>query len=211
MRALLGNNPPKDELVFAKCITALPKACWAAGVPPGPAAPPEGLRAERRFFALGLPDDLTIHERPARAAADGEDGRLSRLTIRRPTPLGNEELRAPVPSRPDLDGRYPTYRLTRTARAPRRSGRCCPVLGRPLAGPDPAGAHPVAAALRGDFRRTPRGRARHLPLRARSTTSRTGRRLTCACASGSPRGQSRKRRADRSPPAAIGTTREARW
>ena len=44
---------------------------------------------------------------------DGEDDRLRRLTIRRQTPLGNEELRAPVPSRPDLDGGYPTYRLSR--------------------------------------------------------------------------------------------------
>lgn len=99
-------------------VTALPRDCWAAGVPPGPdgpacAATPEGLRAGRAFFALGLPYDIIIHERPARAAAGGEDDALHRLTIRRKTPLGNEELRAPVPGRPDLDGGYPTYRLPR--------------------------------------------------------------------------------------------------
>lgn len=96
----------------------LPRDCWAAGVPPGPDGPrcastPEGLRAGRDFFALGLPGDITIHDRPARATARGDDDWLSRLTIRRRTPLGNEELRAPVPSRPDLDGGYPKYRLPR--------------------------------------------------------------------------------------------------
>ena len=98
--------------------TRLPRDCWAAGAPPGPDGPacastPGGLRARRDFFGFGLPGDLTIHDRPARAAASGGDDGLRHLTIRRRMPLGNEELRAPVPSRPDLDSGYPKYRLPR--------------------------------------------------------------------------------------------------
>lgn len=103
-------------------VGGLPPGCVVAGEPPGPGGPacadtPEGLRAGRRYFALGLPDDITIHERPGFAAGRGEDPGLDGLTIRRRTPLGNEELRAPVPSRPDLDGGPPTYRLPRTGEA----------------------------------------------------------------------------------------------
>ncbi len=99
--------------------TRLPPDCWAAGVPPGPEGPacastPGGLRAGRDFFALGLPGDLAVFDPPARAAAGGGDDGLRRLTVRRRTPLGNDELRAPVPGRPDLDGGFPTYRLPRT-------------------------------------------------------------------------------------------------
>lgn len=113
-----GRATEAKMLYFDIASTArLPRDCWAVGVPPGPEGPacastPEGLRAGRDFFALGLPGDLTIHNRPSPpAASDGEDDGLRRLTIRRRTPLGNEELRAPVPSRPD--GGYPTYRLPR--------------------------------------------------------------------------------------------------
>jgi hypothetical protein len=84
-------------------------ATWTSDLPT-----PEGLRAGRAFFALGLLSDITIDERSARAAAGGEDDWLRRLTIRRRTPLGNEEFRAPLPHRPDLDGGSPTYRLPRT-------------------------------------------------------------------------------------------------
>jgi hypothetical protein len=99
--------------------TRLPRDCWAVGVPPGPDGPacastPGSLRAGPDFFAFGLPGDLTIHDRPARAAASGGDDGLRHLTIRRRMPLGNEELRASVPSRPDLDDGYPKYRLPRT-------------------------------------------------------------------------------------------------
>jgi hypothetical protein len=46
-------------------FTGLPRGCWAAGIPPGPGGPacaatPEGLRAGRRYFALGLPSDITF-------------------------------------------------------------------------------------------------------------------------------------------------------
>ena len=98
--------------------TRLPRDCWAVGAPPGPDGPacastPGSLRAGPDFFAFGLPGDLTIHDRPARAAASGGDDGLRHLTIRRRMPLGNEDLRAPEPSRPDLDGGYPKYRLPR--------------------------------------------------------------------------------------------------
>ncbi|WP_343896012.1 hypothetical protein [Craurococcus roseus] len=105
--------------LYIQSISGLPTGCLRAGEPPGAGGPacadtPEGLRAGRGFFVLGLPYDVSIWERPAAAAVNGgEDDRLRRLTIRRQTPLGNEELRAPVPSRPDLDGGYPTYRLPR--------------------------------------------------------------------------------------------------
>ena len=97
----------------------LPQDCWAAGVPPGPDGPactstPEGPRVGRAFFALGLPYDITLYELRARAVPHGEDVRLRGLTNRARTALGNEEFRAPLPHRPDLDGGYPTYRLPRT-------------------------------------------------------------------------------------------------
>jgi hypothetical protein len=106
--------------LYIQSVSGLPPGCLPAGEPPGSGGPacadtPEGLRAGRGFFALGLPYDVSIRERPAPVAAtDGEDARLRGLTIRRWTPLGNEDLRAPVPSRPDLDGGPPTYRLPRT-------------------------------------------------------------------------------------------------
>lgn len=105
---------------YIQPVSGLPPGCLVAGAPPGRGGPacadtPEGLRYGRGFFALGLPYDVSIRERSASTAAttSDENDRLGHLTIRRRTPLGNEELRAPVPSRPDLDGGPPTYRLPR--------------------------------------------------------------------------------------------------
>lgn len=132
-------------------VTGLPQDCWATGVAPGPDGPacastPEGLRAGRRFFALGLPGDIGFVEQPATATPAEDEARLRAYkAIVRRTPLGNEEVRAPVPSRPGSDGGWPTYLLPRAGEGAEALG---PLLVDCFTGrwPNPDGPGRVAAS-----------------------------------------------------------------
>jgi len=78
-------------------FTALPRDCWAAGVPPGSVGPdcaatPEGLQAGWGYFVRGLPTDITLIAQTASAATSSEEILLRGLTIERRTPLGHEAL-----------------------------------------------------------------------------------------------------------------------